>query len=217
MDLSQLLPFGEGGTKPILEGLMTFPMWFGDTAFLLLTLGKIKLSRGVVIGSMLTKLIASILIMLFSCTLFATYSNISTLIDYGNNVSNMTQFSLGSQDYGRFDLLFYCVWLFSVFIALAMVFRALTRSVEYVIGKTSRNHLLVTTIVAIILYITITFVLKNENTVYEFMTSAIKYVVYFPTVMLPTITLISSVIKYKPNRHLLTKKEKANETTFSTE
>lgn len=199
MNLSALLPVLENGLKPVVKGIVTFPMWYGDTAVLLLVLGNVKISKGFVAWSFVGKAVASVLTLLFSSTLFATYANISTLIDYGNNVSNMTQFSLGSQDYGRFDLLFYCVWLFSVFISLALVFRALTRSVEFVIAK--KRHTIVSAVCVIVLYIVSAFVLRNENTVYNVMTTWIKYLAYPVAALLPFVVLLAALIKYKPNYH----------------
>lgn len=209
LKLENLLPFLDGGLKPIGKGLATFPMWFGDTAFLLICLGKIKIKKRLITLSFVAKAVASLFVMLFSCTLFATYANISTLIDYGNNVSNMTQFSLGSQDYGRYDLLFYCVWMFSVFISLAFVFRVLTRSVEFIVK--AKKHYFVSIICALILYILSSFVLNNENIVYRVMTEIPKYVVCPLAVALPVLLVVASLVKYKSNYHKVSEKGVENE------
>ena len=121
----------------------------------------------------------------------------------------MTQFSLGSQDYGRYDLLFYCVWMFSVFISLAFVFRVLTRSVEFIVK--AKKHYFVSIICAVILYILSSFVLNNENIVYRVMTETPKYVVCPLAVALPVLLAVASLVKYKSNYHKVSEKGAENE------
>jgi len=84
IEFSNLLPVMSNGFAPIKKGMLTFPMWFGDVSFLLMFLGNIKINRGFIWKSYLAKLVALALVMLFSVTLFSTYANVSTLIDYGN-------------------------------------------------------------------------------------------------------------------------------------
>ncbi len=194
-----LLPFLSQGFSPVLKGLTTFPMWFGDITFLLLFLGNIKITKGFMLWAYISKVVASLLVLLFSCMLFATYGNISTLIEYGHNVSNMTQFSLGSQDYGRFDLLFYCVWLFTVLIKLAVVFYFLTRNIGFIVG--SRNNYVIAIICAVAYYFLSQFFLKNENTVFEVCTGVLKYIVCPPAMIMPFVVYVTALIKYKPNYH----------------
>ena len=199
MQGDNLLPFLEQGFGPVAEGLLMFPMWFGDITFLLIFLGNIKLSKGFILATYISKIIASAFVLLFSTMLFATYANIGTLIDYGNNISNMTQFSLNSQDYGRFDLLFYCIWLFSVFMKLAIVFYFLTRNVSFIVG--SRNNYLISACCAVAIYFLSTFLLSNENVVFLVCTGIARYIVIPPAVVMPFFLLILTFIKYKPNYH----------------
>lgn len=204
-----LLPVLSDGFAPVAEGLVTFPMWFGDITFLVMFLGNIKINRGFIIGSLVTKFVATAFVMLFSCTLFSTYANISTLIDYGHNLSNMTQFSFGAQTYGRFDLLFYCVWLLSVFLKLAAVFYFLTRNVGFIVR--SRNNYVTGISCAAILYVLGEFVLSNENVVYAFFTGAVKYVTFPAAIILPLALLVICLIKYRPNYRKKDKKERKEE------
>lgn len=199
MQGDNLLPFLEQGFGPVAEGLLMFPMWFGDITFLLIFLGNIKLSKGFILATYISKIIASAFVLLFSTMLFATYANIGTLIDYGNNISNMTQFSLNSQDYGRFDLLFYCIWLFSVIMKLAIVFYFLTRNVSFIVG--SRNNYLISACCAVAIYFLSTFLLSNENVVFLVCTGIARYIVIPPAVVMPFFLLILTFIKYKPNYH----------------
>lgn len=199
MQGDNLMPVLENGFSPVAEGLLIFPVWFGDITFLLIFLGNVKLGKGFVLATLLSKLFASLLVMFFSSMLFATYANMGTLIDYGNNVSNMTQFSLGAHDYGRFDLLFYCVWMLSVFMKLALIFYFLTRNVSFVIN--SRNNYLIAACCAVAIYVISEFFLENENTVFLVCTGVVKYIVCPPAFIMPGLLLLLSLIKYKPNYH----------------
>lgn len=199
LQLDNLLPFLGEGIQPVTKGILTFPMWFGDVTVMMLFLGNIKISKGFVVGAYASKIVSSLLIMLFSVVLFSAYANISTLIDYGNNVSNMTQLSLGSQEYGRFDLLFYCIWLLSVFIKFSALFTLIVRSTRFIVTKGSDHlHALVC---ALALYIVCVFVFNNEESVFLFATSPVKYFLYPVVYALPLFLTVASLIKYKPNYH----------------
>ena len=207
IEFANLLPVMENGFVPIKKGMLTFPMWFGDVSFLLMFLGNIKINRGFIWKSYLSKLVATALVMLFSVTLFSTYANVSTLIDYGNNVSNMTQLSMGAQDNGRFDLMFYCIWLFTVFLKLALIFYFFTRNLGFIVG--TRNNYLTSPICAAVWYAVSAFVLRNENVSYLFFTSAVKYALCPVAFVMPMLLYITALLKYRPNYpETLMKKEK---------
>ncbi len=207
IEFANLLPVMENGFAPIKKGMLTFPMWFGDVSFLLMFLGNIKINRGFIWKSYLSKLVATALVMLFSVTLFSTYANVSTLIDYGNNVSNMTQLSMGAQDNGRFDLMFYCIWLFTVFLKLALIFYFFTRNLGFIVG--TRNNYLTSPICAAVWYAVSAFVLRNENVSYLFFTSAVKYALCPVAFVMPMLLYITALLKYRPNYpETLMKKEK---------
>lgn len=207
IEFANLLPVMGNGFAPIKKGMLTFPMWFGDVSFLLMFLGNIKINRGFIWKSYLSKLVATALVMLFSVTLFSTYANVSTLIDYGNNVSNMTQLSMGAQDNGRFDLMFYCIWLFTVFLKLALIFYFFTRNLGFIAG--TRNNYLTSPICAAVWYAVSAFVLRNENVSYLFFTSAVKYALCPVAFVMPMLLYITALLKYRPNYpETLMKKEK---------
>lgn len=207
IEFANLLPVMENGFAPIKKGMLTFPMWFGDVSFLLMFLGNIKINRGFIWKSYLSKLVATALVMLFSVTLFSTYANVSTLIDYGNNVSNMTQLSMGAQDNGRFDLMFYCIWLFTVFLKLALIFYFFTRNLGFIVA--TRNNYLTSPICAAVWYAVSAFVLRNENVSYLFFTSAVKYALCPVAFVMPMLLYITALLKYRPNYpETLMKKEK---------
>lgn len=192
-----LLPVMPDGAGKVVDGVGKFAMWFGDTTFLTLFLGRVKVSKKLVAGAFVAKAIASLIVTFFTLVLFASYANVSTLIDYGNNVSNMTQLSLGSQDYGRFDLLFYCVWIFSVFLKLGVVFCLITQSVGFISG-TDKKHVVAISVAAVMFVIT-TFIVKNEEVSYIFATGAVRYVCFPIGYLTPVIAFICGRAAYKPN------------------
>lgn len=207
--VENLLPVMPEGAGEVADGIKRFCMWFGDTTFLTLFLGRVKASRKLVAGAFIAKAIASLIVMFFTVVLFASYANVSTLIDYGNNVSNMTQLSLGSQDYGRFDLLFYCVWIFSVFLKLGIVFCLITQCAGFLFGS-GRKYLLSILSAGVVFVIT-TFIVKNEEISYIFATGMVRYFCFPIGYAMPAITLICAVIAYKPNKIGGERAEKQNE------
>ena len=199
LQFDNLLPFLSEGIQPVAKGIITFPMWFCDVTVMTLFFGNVKISKGFVVGTYVAKLVSSLLIMIFSVVLFSAYANISTLIDYGNNVSNMTQLSLGSQEYGRFDLLFYCIWLLSVFIKFSALFTLIVRSIKFIVVKGS-DHLYAC-ICALALYVVCVFVFNNEESVFLFATGIAKFFIFPVAYVLPLFLMVSAFIKYKSNYH----------------
>ena len=193
-DLIRLLPvFGEG--KSLFKGLTAFPMWFGDGFLALLFVGRTKNSEKAIKATLISYAVSSALVIAFTVMLCSTYANISTLIDYGNNVSNMTQFSLSSQDYGRFDLLFFCMWMFSVLITLALSFIFLNQSLTAVVGKRRKTAVNIISVLA--LYVLASFFLENGNIVFIVMTGIVKYILCPLPAIVPIVALIKSVVRKK--------------------
>ena len=193
-----LLPVLSDGAGEVFKGVNLFPVWFGDTTTLLLFMGNIKINKGFSVSVIISKLIATTLTAFFCVVLFSAYGNVSELIDYGNNVSNLTQLSLGSQDYGRFDLLFYCVWLLSVFIKLASTFILSVKCAQNTIKVVDYNKW--ATALAIALYIIVAIIFNNEETTFLFATGPIRYLIYPSIFILPLLSLIFSQVANRKER-----------------
>ena len=209
-DTSELLPILPDGMGEVTRGIDRFVLWFGDTTTLLLFMGNIKIGKGFAIGTLVAKLVATILTAFFCIVLFSAYGNVSELVDYGNNVSNLTQLSLGSQDYGRFDLLFYCIWLLSVLIKLASTFILSVKCAHHTIkvGVEGKKAIAL----SVILYGLVAIAFNNEETAFLYATSLVRYIFYPSIYLLPLLTLICALIKYQPNYHKVKNNEqKANE------
>lgn len=207
-DIDGILPLFDGGIERIFQGIDKFPLWFGDTTVVLLFMGNIKISKGFGAWTVVAKLLSSVFVAFFCIVLFSSYGNISELIDYGNNISNLTQLSLGSQDYGRFDLLFYCVWLFSVLIKLAVSFIFTVKSARFIVPAGSER--LTTVILALALYFVIAVILNNEETTFLLATSAVRYFLCPVVYLYPLLTVITAFVIYKPNYHDLMNKGARN-------
>lgn len=195
LKLSNLLPFFENGAEDFFKGIDAFPIWFGDVSLLLICLGNIKINKKTVLLTVVSRSVASLLVLSFSLIMFATYSDIPHLVDYGHNVSSMTQYSIGSNDFGRFDYIVYCFWLLSVFLKVALIFYVCVRNVTYITNK--KNNLITSLCIAVVVYVLTSFVLRNENSTYELCTSALKYVLLPAEFLLPLFTFISSRLKFE--------------------
>ncbi len=191
---SNLLPFFYHGAEDFVRGIDTFPVWFGDVSLLVICLGNIRLTKGFAVKTILSRLAAILAVSLFSVIMFANYANVTDLIDYGHNVSSMTQYSLGSHDYGRFDYLIYCQWMFAVLIKVVLIFYTVTRNVSFVVGK--KNNLVTSLVVAGALYVTTVFVLKNENVTYLLCSGPVKYVFLAAEFLLPLFLFVCARVRF---------------------
>lgn len=208
--IANILPLFANGFSSVVEGTLTFPVWFGDVSLLLICLGRVKLSKHVVLKVMLFRVLSVIFVLVFSVIMFATYADITDLIDYGHNVSSMTQYSLGSHDYGRFDYIIYCFWMLAVIIKIMLNFFTVTENVRYVIGKNGRYIIPILTSLAV--YVLTTFVLKNENAMYQVGTSVLRFIFMPAEFLLPFIVFVLALIKTNKGNKSKNKERESEET-----
>lgn len=193
--VQNIFPLFDNGIKSVVEGTLTFPIWFGDVSLLLVCLGNVKLGKKIMLKTLLLRGLSVLFALAFSLIMFSTYADITDLIDYGHNVSSMTQYSLGSHDYGRFDYIIYCFWMLAVIIKIMLNFYTLSQNVKYVVGKNAQY--VVPIVIVIVVYVLTTFVLKNENATYQLSTSWIKFVFVPAEFLLPFITFLLALIKFR--------------------
>ena len=206
--IQNIFPLFDNGIKSVVDGALTFPVWFGDVSLLLVCLGNVKLSKKIVLKTLLLRGLSVLFALTFSLIMFSTYADITELIDYGHNVSSMTQYSLGSHDYGRFDYIIYCFWMLAVIIKIMLNFYTVSQNVRYVVGKNAQY--VIPIVVAIIVYVLTTFVLKNENATYQLSTSALKFVFVPAEFLLPFITFILAKIKFRKAEEIQKEREVNN-------
>ncbi len=192
--LSNILPLFSNGAKDVTAGALTFPVWFGDVSLLLVCIGRVKDEGKVVIKTVLFRVMSVVFVLVFSFIMIATYADITDLIDYGHNVSSMTQYSLGSHDYGRFDYIIYCFWMLAVILKIMLNFCAVSQNIRYVSAKNSQY--VIPVIVFVIVYVLTTFVLKNENAMYGVCTSFLRFVFIPAEFLLPVAVFLLAFIRF---------------------
>ena len=195
IEISNLLPFFSNGAEDFVRGIKTFPVWFGDVSLLLICLGNIKITKRTVMFTVIARVISALLVVAFSTIMFATYCDISHLVDYGHNVSSMTQYSVGGNDFGRFDYIVYCFWLFSVFIKLSLIFYVCARNVSFIVSR--KNNLIISLLLGALVYVLTSFVLRNENVTYSLCTSGFKYFLMPAEFLFPLVIFTLARIKYE--------------------
>lgn len=194
--LENILPLGENGIEPVMKGIAEFPIWFGDVIVMSVAMGNVKPKKRFVTYTIITRAIVAVSITMLATVMFATYGNIIPLIKHGHNVTSLTQYDLGSQEFGRFDLLLYSVWLFGVFIKMAMNFYFCLRSIAFIINRPA--YYIIGAVVAVLAYVFSIFVFPTLSSVYMLSTTAwIKCIFAFMEYLMPVILLIAASIRYR--------------------
>ena len=163
------LPLLDDGIKPVVDGIKEFPIWFGDVIVMAVALGNVKKGKHMTLKCVLLRVFAAVMILSFSVVLFATYGNIVPLVKYGHNITSLTQYNLGSQQYGRFDLIIYAVWMSGVFIKMAMNCYLGVRCTAFLFNV--RNYKYVAAALAVVSFIMSVWLIPTVSKVYVLSTS----------------------------------------------
>ncbi len=194
--LENVLPLGEGGIKPIADGIAEFPIWFGDVIVTGVALGNVKKEKGTVLKCVLMRVFAAVMIISFSVVLFATYGNIVPLVKYGHNITSLTQYNLGSQQYGRFDLIIYAIWVSGVFIKMAMNAYLATRCAA--VAFNVKNYKYVAAALAVLAFALSAFIVPTVSKVYILSTSTWAKIIFsLVEYCLPPVLFIAANVKYR--------------------
>ena len=194
--LENVLPLGEGGIKPIADGIAEFPIWFGDVIVTGVALGNVKKEKGTVLKCVLMRVFAAVMIISFSVVLFATYGNIVPLVKYGHNITSLTQYNLGSQQYGRFDLIIYAIWVSGVFIKMAMNAYLATRCAA--VAFNVKNYKYVAAALAVMAFALSAFIVPTVSKVYILSTSTWAKIIFsLVEYCLPLVLFIAANVKYR--------------------
>ena len=163
VDYSNLLPIASGAANAG-KGFVSFQMWFGDFVLLLIFSGRTD-GRKRIFFALIAAVAGLFALVMFSSMMFALYSNVPEVLTYGHNISNMTQYSVSSFQYGRFDLLVFCIWLFGVILSAGIMVTFINRCVNFTVGKDIGIWTAITCSAAII---AATYVFFSANMVCEF-------------------------------------------------
>lgn len=198
--LENVLPLLENGARPVLKGIAELPMWFGDVIVMSVAMGNVKAGKRLVAGSVIARAASSLLITAFSVALFSSYGNIIPLVKYGHNITTLTQYNLGSQEFGRFDLIIYAVWMSGVFIKMAMNFYLGVRCASYLTGVA--NHKYVAVALAAISYVMSTMLVPAITDVYELSTALWARIIFaFFEFVTPAVLFVAAKIRYGGSGH----------------
>lgn len=193
--LENALPLLANGISSVMDGIARFPMWFGDVLVLVVAMGNVRIDKRMVLKAVVVRVIVAVVVLMFSVVLFATYGNVTSVIGYGHNVTSLTQYNLGSQEYGRFDLIIYSLWLLGVFLKIAMTFYFIVRGVAFVLKTEKLTPIAVA--VAVAVYLLSLFVFPSQSDMFTLSTGWAKYVFCAAEYLVPPILAIGSAIKYR--------------------
>ena len=210
VDFSGLLPILGEGWERVGLGLMSLTLWFGDFTVLLVLTGKTDNAGKKAYLSLIPALIAGVLLLTFASVLFAAYGDMPEVLTYGHNISNMTQYAVGSYKFGRFDLVIFCMWLMAVLLSAGMMSVFFARSMDFVFGE--KTGKIITAAAGVLLFV-LFIIFAELNRVTEFMTKyfwlpslAIQY-------LLPPLCLVAIWIGNARQTHKRRKYEKINQKT----
>lgn len=191
VDFANILPIAGEGVGKAVAGTYPFALWFGDFTLLLALSGKVKGGGKKVYFSLIAVLVGFAFILVFSTALFSAYGDMTEVLTYGHNVSNMTQYGAGSYKFGRVDLIVYTLWLSAVLLSAGLMMLFICRSVEYSIGSKAGK---ITTVLVSVLIFASSMIFNELNRVTEFMTR----IMWIPSVIaqygLPLVVLLSATI-----------------------
>lgn len=160
VNLENLLPFMENGFGGVGESLVKYPLWYGDFSAFIIFMGRIKHTKNTGKACMISASITAIIVLFFSVVIFAAYSNVGDILQYGASLTNLTRITLAGQSLGRLDLLLFCIWMVSVFIKAAILFCTVVFSVQSIlrVQKTRTTSL----VMAAVIYVIIVFITPND-------------------------------------------------------
>ena len=193
--IKNALPILENGLGDTINGISTFPVWFGDVTVLVVAMGNLKGTRGLVWKTVLVRLSVALIVLTFSVVLFATYGNVTTVIGYGHNVTSLTQYNLGSQEFGRFDLIVYSLWLLGVFLKVAINFYFAVRVVSFIINRDCYGQIAIA--LSVLSYVLTLFVFPTQSAVFTLSTGWAKYPFAVVEYLTPIALVVATAIRYR--------------------
>lgn len=205
VDFSGLLPFVGEGWEPVTQGLITFTLWFGDFTVLLVLTGKTDGRGRKMYFSLIPAAVGGVLLLTFASVLFSAYGDMPEVLTYGHNISNMTQYAVGSFKFGRFDLVIFCMWLLAVLVSAGLMATMIAHSMDFVLGESLGK---LGTVAAGIAIFTLLVIFSDLNAVTAFVTENLWLPSLIVQYALPPICLASVWIGNARAEHKRRKYEK---------
>lgn len=198
VDFSYLFPLGAEGGERIMTSCYSFTLWFGDFSILLVLTGKTVNTGKKVYFALIPAIIGFVFLVVFSTTLFASYGDMTEVLTYGHNISNMTQYGAGSFKFGRINMVIYTMWLSAVLLSAGLMTTFMSHAVDYTFGRKA-GKLLTAVCLAVIFFCSLVF---NElNRVIELMTAYFWLPSIIVQYALPLVTVAAVIVnKFKEKR-----------------
>lgn len=115
-DYARVLPLVENGWRNVLPDTLRYAMWYGDYSALVIVFGSLKRTKATTTLSVVSAVLASLAVLFFSLGLTASFADVADLMRFGQNITGISHYALGTSMQGRFDLVLFCVWLCSAFV-----------------------------------------------------------------------------------------------------
>lgn len=116
VDYSGILPVGGNGFGDALRDMVYHAMWYGDYSVLVVCLGALRRTKKTALVTLSAGVLASAVVLFFTLVLTASFGSVAEYVRFGQNVTGMSNLTLGNATSGRFDLALFCVWTLSILI-----------------------------------------------------------------------------------------------------
>lgn len=202
VDYSNLLPLGEGLTSHMAGDSVRYAMWYGDCSALVVFIGSVKRTRKTAGAGMLAGAFSASAVLMFMVFIVASFANVASSVRFGQNLTGMSHYALGSAMQGRFDLIIFCVWLFSVFVKAGIFSFAVVEIFCYIV-PVNRN---ITALGMGMLLYACSMLWNSATGLHSFMINDFAMVAFTVQLIIPVLSLTFSFIA-----KLKTKKGKEKE------
>ena len=197
LDYSELLPLGEYGVSGLVPDVFRHAMWYGDYSALLIFFGSVKRTKAATAIGIGSGAIASAVVLFFTLGLTASFSSVADLVRFGQNITGMSHYALGNVMQGRFDLILFCVWLFSAFVKAGVFAYAAVYllRVAFPVGKTP-----CALGVGVVLYVG-TLIWSSATAMHTFFMAYCAVPAFVMQFLVPVLALVSAcMIRAKENK-----------------
>ncbi len=198
VDFSYLFPLGQEGVEKIAMSCYSFALWFGDFSILLAFTGKTAKTGKKAYFALIPALVGFVFLVVFSTTLFASYGDMTEVLTYGHNISNMTQYGAGSFKFGSINTVIYTMWLSAVLLSAGLMTTFMSHTMTYVFGYKCGKLLTLAGLTGIFV---LSLIFAELNRVIEVMTACFWLPSIIVQYSLPMIAVAAiAVNKFKENK-----------------
>lgn len=191
-DRANIFPVAETPLR-VGNALVRHASWVGDFTPLIMFVGRTQVKKRTMPIAAASGLIGAGAPVFFAVVLCSAFGNIPMYVDSSTNIANILQFSIGSV-YGRIDLFSSVLWSVAAFVETALTFYALTRCVEYVIGKPA--HFAVGLGACVALYFVQVFAMTDPTVFSAVMSNPVASIATMVlTLAIPALAIVCGAIK----------------------